>query len=157
MTAKGGVESEAGVSPAKISDIGEGSWKSASACSQIGELVPVSTAQQESEAVLEKMAVPVHPVSPTWKEPVLEDSSSSGEPVGSSSDGCIYWASPRLQAEFGPLDEEVAEWSSHSSPEEEWGNSQENVEVLPKETGVPDSAEGTRGALQIPVCVKRKF
>lgn len=46
--------------------------------------------------------------SPTWKEPVLEDSPSSGEPLGSGSGEYTDWGSLRLQADFGPMDDEFA-------------------------------------------------
>lgn len=63
-TAKGRVESEAGDSPAKTSDIGKESWKSALACSTVRELVPINTAQQELDAVLEMPAAPIHSANP---------------------------------------------------------------------------------------------
>lgn len=85
MTAKGGVESEDSDSPAKIRGIGDKSWKAASVCSLVRELVPLSTAQQEPEATPGRQSVPVHSANPTWKESVQEDSLSSSKPEGSDS------------------------------------------------------------------------
>lgn len=57
-----------------------------------------------------KPAVEVLPVSPTWKEPAVNDHGSSGHQLGSDRGSEIDWGSPRLEAEFGPLKVEL-EWS----------------------------------------------
>lgn len=90
---------------------------------------------------------------------MLEDSPSSGEPVGSGSGGFIDWRSLRLQADFGPMDDEFADWSSHSSSEEEWdwGPTYQQEKVLSEVKNEPESSEGTGGAVQITVSVRKKF
>lgn len=77
-----------------------------------------SAAQQKPDDIPDVPVLPNNPASPAWKEPLQEDDKSSGEPVESGSGGDIDWGSPRLQAHSGPMDDEFADWSSHSSSEE---------------------------------------
>lgn len=70
------------------------------------------------------LAVPMCSADLTWKEPVQGRDVPLGEPVGEGGARAIDWGSPRLQAEFWPLEDELTDWSSHSSVEEEewdWG------------------------------------
>lgn len=87
--AQGGVESEPGDSSAKNSDIGEESWRCAMACSLVGDLVIVSTAQQEPDTVPEMPAVHICSAKSIWKEPAHKRDVPSGETVGEGSDKAI--------------------------------------------------------------------